>query len=105
MKQWNEKDLFAAGEGFGEFWTLIIGPPTFWQKAPDDFDPMSMESSDHPLADFYGAVFIELWNQDLTEEINECMVYDDFEIMAYEFVIRSLYPYDEVNWKKYLETI
>jgi len=68
-----------------------------------DMRPKKM--SKHPLADFYGAGLEELWNESYTEEINQCLIFDELEIMTWDFAIKSLYPYDEFNWNKYFHAI
>ena len=43
--------------------------------------------SKHPLADFYGAGFEELWNEQWTEEINKCLTKDPLAIMAWDLAL------------------
>ena len=37
--------------------------------------------------------------------MNDCLIYDDFEITAWDFALRSLYPFDEESYLKYFLTI
>lgn len=105
VEQWNNEDYFAAGESFANFWGAMIGKPDL-TMAPEEMDAESMpKMSEHPLADFYGAGFVELWNQDWNEEINKCLIFDDLEITAWSFALNALNPYDEFNWMKYFYTI
>lgn len=55
VEKWNSEDYFAAGEAFGNFWTAMIGMPSSQEV---NVVPMSK----HPVADYYSAGFIELWN-------------------------------------------
>lgn len=78
VTKWDEGDFFGAGESFGQFWSILIGKPT-WQESPfpenptteDNVDTENIESaSKHPLADYYASSLNELFNEDWTEEIN-----------------------------------
>lgn len=61
--------------------------------------------SKHPLADFYGAALEEMWNESWTDELHECLTLDELEIITWDFAIKNLYPYNEMNWNKYFQAI
>ena len=61
--------------------------------------------SQHPLADFYGAGLIQLWNEDWVDEINQCLTKDKLSLIAWDLALANLYPYNEANWNKYFAAI
>jgi len=61
--------------------------------------------SEHPIADFYGHGLQELWKEDWVKEINECLTQDELTIIAWDFALQNLHPYNEENWIKYFTAI
>ena len=37
--------------------------------------------------------------------MNDCLIYDEFEIVAWEFALGSIYPFNEEDFKKYFMAI
>ena len=101
VDQWNEDNYFAAGEAFANFWTAMIGKPALG----DEGEMGELQLSTHPIADYYSAGFLDLWGEDWTNEIRECLIFDPLEISAWSFALNALNPYDEFNWMKYFYTI
>jgi len=106
QKQWDAGQLYEAGQNYGKFWTTLIGKPVFDENfLTEDLDSEEELSIEHPLAVFYGSGLENLWKESRTKQISECLINDDLALIAWDFAIGSLNPYNEANWTKYFNTI
>ena len=61
-----------------------------------------MSGDRYPLADFYAAQILEIWQVDYSEDIQKCMIRDEYQFETWNYIINALENDDELSFNKYL---
>ena len=113
---WELGYYYDAGKRFGKFWNVLMGKPQ-WEF--DDqleqvaFDAVPADTSyfnGNTMAIFQGKALAYLFNEDLTEQLETCLVYDPIEVEMTGTMIGALDSYDtdesaKFTFDKYLMAI
>lgn len=117
---WETGYYWDAGKRFGEFWKILMGEPEWtveayadWEEDEEyemdekDFDKKKFTAGD-ALVEFEAAALMTLQASKqghLWEDISGCVQRDELAFWTQDAIMKSLYPYDEMSFKKYFDAI
>ena len=50
----------------------------------------------YPLADFYAAMFEEVWGEDVYEQVQQCLIRDEMHFEAMGLMLQAMQPFDQL---------
>ena len=96
---WELGYYYDAGKRFGKLWNILIGKPQWHFEQPEAMSKAAPVDSAYfngnAMAIFSGKALAYLFDEDLTEQIEECLIYDPIEVEMMAAMIGALDQYGD----------